>query len=219
MNHAPRTNGTPAVTFKRKAAWEGIKLEHYRLPAGELPEHCHREHVVLIAMNDGVRGEIRTASGLRIGGPQSSGNVCVLPSGLAHTARLEDPCEQLALHLDPSLVRRAASESLKTGNFEVAERCTPSDGVISSIGMALLGELESEGLSGRLYAESLANVLAVHLLRHYTTGTDEVQRFSGGLSAQRLRQVVAFVGENYSNDIPLSQLANVAGMSSFHFAR
>ena len=219
MNHAPRTNGTPAVTFKRKAAWEGIKLEHYRLPAGELPEHCHREHVVLIAMNDGVRGEIRTASGLRIGGTQSSGNVCVLPSGLAHTARLEDPCEQLALHLDPSLVRRAASESLKTGNFEVAERCTPSDGVISSIGMALLGELESEGLSGRLYAESLANVLAVHLLRHYTTGTDQVQRFSGGLSAQKLRQVMAFVGENYSNDIPLSQLANAAGMSSFHFAR
>jgi len=219
MNHRPDTIGTSAVTFKRKATWEGIRLEHYRLPAGELPEHCHREHVVLIAMNDGCRGEIRTSSGLRINGTQTSGNICVLPSGLAHTARLEDPCEQLALHLDPSLVRRAASESIKSGNFEVAERCTRSDGVISSIGMALLGELESEGLSGRLYAESLANVLAVHLLRHYTAGTGQVHRFSGGLSAQRLRQVVAFVTENYSNDIPLSQLASVAGMSSFHFAR
>ena len=219
MNHAPHTNPSSAVPFKRKATWEGIRLEHYRLSAGELPEHCHQEHVVLIAMNDGCRGEIRTASGLRINGTQNSGNVCVLPSGLAHSASLEDPCEQLALHLDPSLVRRAASESLKTGNFEVAETCKRSDGVISSIGMALLGELESEGLSGRLYAESLANVLAVHLLRHYTTGTETVRRFSGGLSAQRLRQVTAFVAENYSNDIRLSQLAQVAGMSNFHFAR
>ena len=219
MNHTPLSNPSSAVTFKRNATWEGIRIEHYRLPVGELPEHRHHEHLVLIAMNDGCRGEIRTSSGLRINGTQNSGNVCVLPSGLAHSARLEDPCEQLALHVDPSLVRRAASESLKSGNFEVAETCTRSDGVISSIGMALLGELESEGLSGRLYAESLANVLAVHLLRHYTTGMGQVQRFSGGLSAQRLRQVTAYVAENYSNDIRLSQLAKVAGMSSFHFAR
>ena len=68
MNQALQTIETSAVTFKRKATWDGIRLEHYRLPAGELPEHRHREHVVMIAMNDGCRGEIRTASGLRVGG-------------------------------------------------------------------------------------------------------------------------------------------------------
>jgi AraC family transcriptional regulator len=219
MNQESNTKEMPAVAFKRKATWEGIRLEHYRLPAGQLPEHRHSEHVVMIAMTDGCRGEIQTASGFRVMGTQNSGNVCVLPSGLAHKAALEDPCEQLALYLDPSLVRRAASESLKSGKFEVAERCARSDVVISSIGMALFGELQSEGLSGRLYAESLANVLAVHLLRHYTTGAGEMQHFSGGLSAQRLRQVNAFVAENYAQDIRLSQLAKVAGMSSFHFAR
>ncbi len=219
MNQKPETNETSTLPFKRKAAWEGIRLEHYRLPIGDLPEHRHREHVVLIGMNDGCRGEMRTASGFKLGGIQNRGNVCVLPSGLAHTARVEDPCEQLGLYLDPSLVHRAASESLRSSNFEVTERCTRSDGVISSVGMALLGELESEGLSGRLYAESLANLLAVHLLRHYTTGTGEMQRISGGLSAQRLRQVMSFIADNYSSDIRLSQLANVAGMSSFHFAR
>jgi AraC family transcriptional regulator len=215
--NAPEMAAAP-VTFKRKAAWEGIRLEHYRLQAGEFPEHRHQEHVVMVSMSDGCKGEIRTASGLRISGTQRSGNVCVLPSGLAHTARVEGTAEQLALFLDPALVRRAASETLMSGNFEVIERCTRSDGVISSIGMALLGELESEGLSGRLYAESLANVLAVHLLRHYTAGGDG-QRFTGGLSAQRLKQVMEYVAENYSNDVPLGELANVAGMSSFHFAR
>src|SRR6266550_7804175 len=212
-------NQASPVVLKRRANWEGIRLEHCRLRAGDLPEHCHREHVALIALTGGYQGEIRTASGSRISGTQHRGNVCVLPSGLAHKARLEGASEHLALYLDPVLMQRAASDSSLSGNFEVVEKCNPSDPVISSIGMALLAELESEGLSGRLYAESLANVLAVHLLRHYTTGTGPVQRFSGGLSAQRLRQVTAFVAENYSNDIRLSQLAQVAGMSNFHFAR
>lgn len=207
------------VTFKRKAAWEGIRLEHYGLQAGEFPEHRHAEHVVMISLTDGAKGEIRTGSGSRINGTLHSGNVCVLPSGLAHTARLESASEHLALFLDPSLLRRAASESFTSARFEVVERCKRSDDVISSIGMALLGELGSEGLSGRLYAESLANVLAVHLLRHYTAGGDELQRVTGGLSAQRLRRVMAFVSENFSNDVRLAELANVAGMSSFHFAR
>ena len=207
------------VTFKRKASWEGIRLEHYRLPVGELPEHTHSEHVVMISLSDGARGEIRTASGTRISGTLHSGNVCVLPSGLAHRARLDNSSEHLAMYLDPSTLRRAASESKLSANFEVVERCTRTDGVISSIGKALLGELETEGLSGRLYAESLANLLAVHLLRHYTTGAGNAQRITGGLSAQKLRQVMAFIAENYSNDVRLAELANVAGMSSFHFAR
>ena len=51
---APETATTP-VTFKRKASWEGIRLEHYRLPVGELPEHRHREHVVMISLRGSER--------------------------------------------------------------------------------------------------------------------------------------------------------------------
>jgi len=218
MNELATATAAPVI-FKRKANWEGIKLEHYRLPVGELPEHTHREHVVMISLSDGARGEIRTATGSRVRGTLQSGNVCVLPSGLAHTARLDNPSEHLAMYLDPATVRRAASESQLSGNFEVIERCTRSDSVISNIGMALLGELESEGLSGRLYAESLANLLAVHLLRHYTAGASDAHRITGGLSAQKLKQVMAFVAENYTTDVRLSELANVAGLSTFHFAR
>jgi AraC family transcriptional regulator len=85
--------------------------------------------------------------------------------------------------------------------------------------MALLGELDSEGLSGRLYAESLGNVLAVHLLRYYAASTSGPVTFTGGLSAKRLRQVTDFIADNYSRDLKLNELAHVAGMSSFHFAR
>jgi AraC family transcriptional regulator len=219
MDDAFQLMQTSPVVLKRKAAWEGIRLEHCRLNSGELPEHRHRAHTVLISLSEGCKGELRTSSGLGIRGTQTKGTVCVLPSGLAHTAQLEGPSEHLAMYLDPALIKRAASESRLSGGFEIVERYTRSDAVISSIGWALLGELNSEGMSGRLYAESLANVLAVHLLRYYTEVGLQPEQFTGGLSATKLRQVTAFIADNYANDLKLAELARVVGMSSFHFAR
>ena len=213
------TDKAPAVVRKRKAAWDGIRLEHCQIQRGELPAHRHREHVVLISLTDGCKGELVTSSGIRVRGTQTRGNVCVLPSGLQHQAALENSSEHLALYVDPSLIAKAAAEAQFSGSFEIAERYTRSDNVISSVGMALLGELESEGLSGRLYAESLGNVLAVHLLRYYAVTTSRPSTFTGGLSATRLRKVTQFIADNYSRDLKLAELAQVAGMSSFHFAR
>jgi AraC family transcriptional regulator len=208
-----------AVVNKRKAAWDGIKVEHCELSAGELPKHRHREHVVLVSLTDGCQGELITSSGIGVRGTQTRGNICVLPAGLEHRAALEGRSEHLALYVDASLIAKAASEAGLSGSVEIVERYTRSDKVISSVGMALLGELDSEGLSGRLYAESLGNVLAVHLLRYYAASTSGPVTFTGGLSAKRLRQVTDFIADNYSRDLKLNELAHVAGMSSFHFAR
>jgi AraC family transcriptional regulator len=219
MEDFSHPNSTSPVVFKRKAAWEGIRLEHVRLDSGDLPRHCHKEHTVLIALSDGAKGELTTASGLGMRGTQTRGSVCVLPSGLEHKATLEGTSEHLALYLDPKLISRAASDARLTGTFSLAERYTRSDPVISQVGLALLAELDSQGLSGRLYAESLANVLAVHLLRYYTNNDVSLPRFQGGLSAPRLRQVTEFIATNYAQEIKLAELAQVAGMSNFHFAR
>ena len=213
------TNTTPAVVRKRKAAWDGIRLEHCELRPGELPRHRHREHVVLLSLTDGCKGELVTASGNGMRGTQTKGGICVLPSGLDHQAALEGNSEHLALYIDPSLIAKAASDAQLSGNFEIAERYARRDKVINSVGLALLGELDSEGLSGRLYAESLGNVLAVHLLRYYAVSTSRHAIVTGGLSAMKLRHVTDFIGDNYSRDLKLAELAQVAGMSSFHFAR
>jgi AraC family transcriptional regulator len=45
------------------------------------------------------------------------------------------------------------------------------------------------------------------------------RRFTGGLTGQRLRSVKDFIGDNYERDLSLAELASVAGMSTFHFAR
>lgn len=203
----------------RKATWDGLRLELYQFRSGELPEHCHSEHTVLISLTDGCHAEMQTGSGLKIVGTQRHGSICVLPAGLRHKARLGGPSEHLALYVDPSLINRAAAQSRLSTRYEIVERYSRGDPIIANIGSALLAELDSEGLSGRLYAESLANVLAVHLLRHYSTEGEHRQVNVGGLSPQKLRRVTEFIADNFASDISLGGLAQVAGMSSFHFAR
>ncbi len=122
------------------------------------------------------------------------------------------------IYVEPSLLVRAAADFRSPTSVEVVEKCAACDPIISNVGMALLAELESQSLGGRLYAESLANVLAVHLLRHYTTA-DLEHRIIGGLSGHRLQLVLEFVADNYGTDLSIADLAQVAGMSLFHFAR
>jgi len=208
------------LLFKRKATWDGLRLEHYTFCAGELPEHSHSEHTVLMSLTDNCLAEMQTGSGLKISGTQRRGSICVIPAGLPHQAQIGGPSEHLALYVDTALINRAAATSRRSNSYQIVERYSRADAIIAHIGSALLGELDSEGLSGRLYAESLANVLAVHLLRHYSNeGQQPISQNSGGLPAHKVRLVTNYIADNFDADITLTQLAQVAGMSSFHFAR
>jgi len=219
MENSVVVNPSSPVVFKRKAAWEGIHLEHVRLTAGELPKHRHAENVILISLTDNCKGELTTGSGQGMRGALKKGGVGVLPSGLEHQATLDGPSENLALFVDSKLMYRAAVDAGLERNFEIVERYARRDPVITNVGLALLAELDSQGLSGRLYVESLANVLAVHLLRYYTNEAPAADRYHGGLSGMKLKRVTSFIAENYGTEIKLDELAHVAGMSSFHFAR
>ncbi|HEX6183884.1 MAG TPA: AraC family transcriptional regulator [Pyrinomonadaceae bacterium] len=203
---------------KRSAAWgDAVRIDHCRFGEGDLPEHSHAEHMLLLALTP-CRGELRAAGGFRTRA-QVRGGVCVVPSGQPFAARLGGDAECLAIYLDPALVAHAASDAGAVARFEVVARSKPRDPLVSRVGLALLAEMGSEAPGSRLYAESLANVLAVHVLRHYTAEGGEPRRFAGGLSGSRLRRVLSYIADNHERDLSLEDIAGEAAMSTFHFAR
>ncbi|HEX8291237.1 MAG TPA: AraC family transcriptional regulator [Pyrinomonadaceae bacterium] len=207
----------PLFVERRGASWGPVRVEHYRLRAGELPEHAHREHLLLLSLS-GCSGEMRTAGGLRASA-QARGGVCLIPSGEPFASRVGGDTECLGIYLDPGLVERAARDAGPAGRFEVVARKSPRDPVVSRVGLALLAEVGGEAPGARLYAESLANVLAVHVLRNYTAAGGEPRGFRGGLSGRRLRRVLSYIAENHGGELTLEDLASEAAMSTFHFAR
>ena len=84
---------------------------------------------------------------------------------------------------------------------------------------AVGAELTAGGAGGRLAAESLANVLAVHLIRHVLTPRSPARGRDGTLPRGRLRAVVEYIEERLDASPSLGQMAAVARLSAYHFAR
>lgn len=91
------------------------------------------------------------------------------------------------------------------------------DPLIQQIGLALKHALEN-GLGSRLYADSMANALAVHLLSRYSTRKQAIQYYEGGLSRRDLNQVIDYIHEHLEKNLSLAELAGVVQLSSYHFA-
>jgi AraC family transcriptional regulator len=84
--------------------------------------------------------------------------------------------------------------------------------------LALDAELLAGGLGSRLLAESLGNVLAVHLLRRFSSRPADLH--SGGVLSQfKLRAVLEYIHEHLDGALSLDHLAAVARVSPYHFAR
>jgi AraC family transcriptional regulator len=86
--------------------------------------------------------------------------------------------------------------------------------------MAAVGaELTAGGAGGPLAAESLANVLAVHLIRHVLAPRRPERGRDGALPRGRLRAVIEYIEEHLDASPTLEQMAAVARLSPYHFAR
>ena len=84
--------------------------------------------------------------------------------------------------------------------------------------LALTTDLGAGSPAGRLYGESLGNALAIYLLNRYTVRRYTPVDYRGGLPGHRLKRVLDHIGDNLAEDLNLSQLAAVAGMSPHYFA-
>jgi AraC family transcriptional regulator len=208
-----------SLIFNRRSTWEGIRVEHGRMPAGKSAEHCHDEHQIAIILEGTFTAEMQSATGRSRIGNESPGQTCVIPSGQPYRLRSNEEMEYLSIFMDPILLSRAAFDTYGPDRVELAEACAARDPLIKQIGMALMREGESEQPAGRLYAESLGNLLAVHLLRHYSANSVMVRAALGGLSGNRLRRAIEFITDNLERDLALAEIAESVELSPFHFAR
>jgi AraC family transcriptional regulator len=205
--------------FNHVKQWDGIRVQHCRLPSGSATRHSSREHQIIIPLEGSFVSELHSATGNNRVGSVTVGGTPILPAGQPYCAHWEDEIEDISLFLDPSLLARAAADSDMTSRIELIEACGTSDPIIRQIAMALAAEAGSERPASRLYAESLANLLAVHLLRHYTIAGYRLRVVTGGLSGRKLRRATEFIADNLEHDIALREIAGAVDLSPYHFAR
>jgi AraC family transcriptional regulator len=97
-----------------------------------------------------------------------AGSISLVPAGSPARVRSSGSKDQLHICLEPGLVARVGAEAFDLDPARLTVQ--PLDGLDLPQLRATMGavdsELEAGGAGGSLAAESLANVLAVHLIRH-----------------------------------------------------
>ncbi|MEM8722292.1 MAG: AraC family transcriptional regulator [Cyanobacteria bacterium P01_G01_bin.39] len=93
------------------------------------------------------------------------------------------------------------------------------DPLLGQIVASFLREMNTEGLGGRLYSETLGTQLAIHLLRNYSVYPLQLKQYSGGLSPSKLQKVIEYIEANLASKISLNNLAQVAQISPSYFLR
>ncbi len=207
----------PLILSSQKAGWDNFYLTyHCQLPF-QIPETCPSQHTINIYTNPfqaKVKINNRWQSKFC-----AMGDVGIFPAQqVAPAAEFEQELGIIHLYLEPIILVQAAYESVNTDRVEIVQQLQTHDLLIQQVGLSLKRELEIGVGSSHLYAESVATMLAVHLLKRYCVHQPVIREYASGLPSHKLKTAIAYINDNLEQNISLTEIATTVHMSPHYFA-
>lgn len=221
---------TTPILSSREAGWEGIMVRTYQeVPELEETLFPGGPDIYLILVTSGaVQVSERKIHGPWRTYPIHEGDWFLTPAaGEPYALRWKslstDPLTTIHLHLNADLfaqtVQRVTDHD--PGQVAVQERTGLRDPLLAHLALSLRHELQQAfpGSLGKLYAETAAQMLATHLLRHYATTSVRIREYHQKLSSRQMQRVTAFIQDHLDQDLSLASLAQQIALSPYYFAR
>jgi AraC family transcriptional regulator len=211
------TAGLPRI-FPYGETPAGLALQLRSDPAGvlDVPEL----QSVLLAIHVGAAAKISCRrGGLSHTGSAVHGDIDIIPALTPSRWEIHDQNDTaLILSLPSSLLDTVAEEhGFNSRRVEIRNRFQIRDAQLENICWALKAEMESNYPSGRLYVDSLAVSIASRLISTHSSIAQHQAAQSGGLGGRRLKQTLAYIEDHLSEDLSLSRIALITGISPSHF--
>ena len=211
---------SPILT-SQKAGWNNIFLGHFRTPAYEAPEvsSLFWHSLLIFPKTEAPIQAQRTLDGKIRHEQVVEGDIVITPAQVSHRSCWNVEHDFIVIAIAPDVFARAVDESAEPYNVELLPHFSTCDELVVQIGLALKGVLENNPKGSRLYAETMANALAVHLLQNYSAHQPILRDYSGGLSSRQLRQVLDYINGHIDRELGLAELAAIVQMSPHYFTR
>jgi AraC family transcriptional regulator len=209
------------VAVSDRLGWVGLQAARFcASPAWEYNAPALTHHRLVLVTRPPRELEMRF-EGMKRHLPPPAGAIILVPAGTPGRVRWCGGFNWLHIYLEPGLVERVAAEAFGLDPARLA--VPPIDALDLPHLRAVMGAVDAEltagGAGGPLVAESLANVLAVQLLRHVRAPHVPDHGRDGRLPRGRLRAVVEYVEDHLDAGPTLARMAAVAHLSVYHFAR
>ncbi|MBW4447616.1 MAG: helix-turn-helix domain-containing protein [Spirirestis rafaelensis WJT71-NPBG6] len=214
----PVSSDSSLIVANTNLECDDIYAERLSMPSIEYPEVIPQEHLLTIQLSEPHTLEVVENGKLRRI-HKIPGSISLAPSGVRFKGRWDKDVEILILTLKPIVIEKCAFELHDANQTELMHCNGVLDPQIQYIGLALEAEFLAGSPGGRFYNQSLANALAVQLLKKYSTKEPKIQQYTGGLSTHKLRRAIEYINDNLSTDVSLNDLAAVVGMSMYYFVQ
>lgn len=207
--------------------WSGLEAELWRFRAGDTPPLVNQTAIITLFVSGNHdstmtrRSDNRFVSSIRA----ETGLLCLCPAGFSLDS----------IHLSAALpevlrIRLSNCQFATLADTYGGPPVSPemvhqldsfTDPLIRQLCLALLTELRQETTTGRMLAESICLTLTARLVQAYTESCPKMPAPStrAGLDKTRLRRVLDYIRHHLDNEIHITDLAAVACLSPFHFAR
>jgi AraC family transcriptional regulator len=210
-----------AAAASDRLGWVGLEAARCRAEPGferDVPALAH--HRLVLVARPPEKLDLRF-EGVKRHIPTPARSITLVPAGSPVRARSSGHKDELHIFLEADLLARVAAEAfgLDPARLTVPPLDAQDLPHLRAAMLAVDGELTAGGAGGPLASESLANVLAVQLIRHVLAPRSPARGRDGTLPRGRLRAVVEHIEEHLGGAPTLEQLAAVARLSPYHFAR
>ncbi|MEG4305912.1 AraC family transcriptional regulator [Microcoleus sp. D3_18a_C4] len=196
----------------------GLAINYLINPPSELETAPSTNHFLLVSLSHGNR-QVNQFENKEYDGVNNIGDFFFLPAGIPAFWAWETTDEALAFTMPPDFLSdiAATTECLNPHKLELRSVLLDRDPQLETIARSFLSEMTNDGLGGRLYTESLANLLGIHLLRHYCTAPATVRTYKGGLSDFQLKSAIDYIRSNLDAQFSLENIAAELNLSHYYF--
>jgi len=209
------------VVLAEKRTPEGVAFQLRKDPMGVLDAPGFEN--TLVAVHIGAAAKLKCRrDGRRYNGTAVHGDIDIIPAYTPSLWEMQDQNDaSLLVSLPQKLLCSVAEQSgMNVERVEIRNRFQIRDAELEALCWAAKREMELRYPSGRLYLEGLALAVASRVVARHSSVAEiaggRSEKFDGGLSGHRLKQVLAFIEEQLAEDLSLDQIAAVAGLSASH---
>jgi AraC family transcriptional regulator len=212
----------PAVVrSSRDRAWPGIEVMRSRNPLDALDVDGLPSHTLALNVGRPYRLEGRVA-GRKVNSTMTTGFIKLVEARVRSSWRWDPgyPIDVLHVSVDDGALRAAADELEAQRMPEIKTRVAFESANLTRIAHALHEQLhrppEMSLLTDALRLELILRLIGEH---SSLAGQSVVRLPSNRLASSTLRSLDDFIASELANEINIDQLAAIAGVSRFHFAR
>lgn len=197
-------------TYLEAHRFDGLRCADLTLPS--IDQHFISAHLLRPCQVD------THWSGRHHRGRSVPGNIMLMAAGQDSVWNCSEAMDELHIFVQPSVVEEVAAE-VDIARFELIDGVGLIDPTLGEMARQLLAEIERPGLGTRVFADTMARSLALHLLRHHSTAASTVPSPRIEMTSRQLRAATDYIECHLEEDLTLERIAAAPAMSPFRFAR